>query len=161
MMFSAGSRQERAAVRLDNRRCVSDVLGMHSGSNVKADTIAHDLVRARSVFIVDDDEALVEALTELLRDEGHTVEAHTDGARALVRLKEGIRPDVVLLDYLMPGMNGGDFLVHLEVEGIDVPVMLFTALNASRVHVPTRNIRAMISKPFDFKRLLEELEKVG
>jgi twitching motility two-component system response regulator PilH len=134
---------------------------MFSRSNVKPGPIACDRRHARSIFIVDDDEALVDALTELLREEGHLVEPHTDVESALVRLKEGIRPDVVLLDYLMPGMNGGDFLVQLEREGIDVPVMLFTAMHASRVHVPTRNVRVMIRKPFDLERLLEELAKVA
>ena len=146
--------------RLDNQHRVSDVLGMFSRSNVNVATMAHDPEHARSVLIVDDDEALVEALTELLRDEGHVVEAHTDGFRALARLKDGFRPDVVLLDYLMPRMNGSEFLVELERHGIALPIVLFTAMNASRVHVPTRNVIAMIRKPFDLKRLFETLAKV-
>jgi CheY-like chemotaxis protein len=133
---------------------------MLSRSNVEPETTTHEVVRARSVFIVDDDEALVEALTELLREEGYAVEAHTDVVGALERLKAGTRPDVVLLDYIMPGMTGCDFLRHLEQVGIDVPVMLFTAMNESRVQVPKRNVRVVIRKPFDLKRLLEELEKV-
>ena len=115
----------------------------------------------RSVFIVDDDVALVEALSDLLREEGYAVEAHTDVITALGRLNEGIRPDVVLLDYLMPKMNGRDFLLELEREGIDVPVMLFTAMNESRVHVPKRNLRAVIRKPFDLEQLLHELSSIG
>jgi CheY-like chemotaxis protein len=135
---------------------------MFSRSNVEpAETDMHELARHRSVFIVDDDEALVEALSELLREEGYAVEAHTDALRALERLKAGTRPTVVLLDYLMPAMTGCDFLQHLEHAGIDVPVMLFTAMNEARVHVPMRNVRAVIRKPFDLKRLLEELERAG
>ncbi len=114
----------------------------------------------RSVYIVDDDPALVEALTELLREEGYAVEAFTDACVALARLEEGERPDVVLLDYLMPRMTGGEFLVALERAGIDLPVMLFTAMNESRVQVPRRNVRTVIRKPFDLERLLEELSRI-
>lgn len=146
--------------RLDNQRRVSDVLGMLSRSNVNVETMPQDPEHVLSVLLVDDDEALVEALTELLRDEGHVVEAYADGESALARLKDGFRPDVVLLDYLMPRMTGGEFLVELECQGIDLPVVLFTAMSASRVHVPTRNVIATIRKPFDLKRLLEALSKV-
>jgi CheY-like chemotaxis protein len=114
----------------------------------------------RSVFIVDDDPALVEALTELLCEEGYRVEAHTVATEALARLEGGVRPDVVLLDYLMPAMNGDEFLGALERAGVDVPVMLFTAMNESRVHVPARRVRAVIRKPFDLDRLLDELARV-
>lgn len=134
---------------------------MFSRSNVEPEKNTPEVAHGRSVFIVDDDEPLVEALSDLLREEGYAVEAHTDVLEALERLKAGTRPDVVLLDYLMPGMTGCEFLHHLEQVGIDVPVMLFTAMNESRVQVPIRNVRVVIRKPFDLKRLLEELEKVG
>lgn len=136
------------------------MLGMFSRSNVDAKMITQHPEQARLVLLVDDDEALVDALTELLRNEGYEVEAHTDVMKALVRLQDGFRPNVVLLDYLMPQMNGGVFLDHLERVGIDVPVMLFTAMNVSRVHVPPRNVKAMIRKPFDLKQLLDELAKL-
>lgn len=130
---------------------------MFSRPNVDPSQSEPALLAARTVFIVDDDEALVDALTELLRAEGHVVEPYTDGAYALARLREGARPHVILLDYRMPKMTGDDFLVQLDREGIHVPVMLFTAMCASRVRVPTSNVRAVIRKPFELKRLLEEL----
>jgi CheY-like chemotaxis protein len=133
---------------------------MLSRPNVTPSIATASVEGKRSVFIVDDDPALVEALTELLRDEGYAVEPHTDACVALARLEAGERPDVVLLDYLMPRMTGGDFLVALERAGIEVPVMLFTAMNESRVHVPRQNVRTMIRKPFDLERLLEELSRI-
>jgi CheY-like chemotaxis protein len=115
----------------------------------------------RFVFIVDDDDALVEALTELLREEGYVVEAHTVASKALARLESGARPDVILLDYLMPEMKGSEFLTALDRAGIEVPVMLLSAMNESRVDVPIRQVRAMIRKPFDLDRLLSELSRVA
>jgi CheY-like chemotaxis protein len=148
-------------VRLDDQCGGLDVVAMSACSHVTTDATMSTPARSRSVFIVDDDLALVEALSELLREEGYAVEAHTDVTVALERLSEGCRPDVVLLDYLMPRMNGRDFLLELEREGIDVPVMLFTAMNESRVQVPKRNVRAVIRKPFDLERLLAELSNIS
>lgn len=130
---------------------------MFSRLNVNSAHSKSAAVAARTVFIVDDDDALVDALTELLRAEGHIVEPYTDVVPALDRLREGARPHVILLDYRMPKMNGDDFLQQLEHEGIDVPVMLFTAMNTSRVRMPTRNVCALIRKPFELERMLEEL----
>jgi CheY-like chemotaxis protein len=145
---------------LDKHRCALDVLTMLSRSNVKTQADGSADCSVRTVFIVDDDDVLVEALTELLRDEGHAVEPFTDVVIALERLKLGARPHVVLLDYWMPKMNADEFLAQLEREGIDVPIMLFTAMNASHVRVPTRNVRAIIRKPFELQHLLEELASV-
>lgn len=114
-----------------------------------------------SVFIVDDDDALVEALSDLLREEGYEVEAHTVASEALARLEAGTRPDVILLDYLMPEMKGDAFLEALERAGIDVPVMVLSAMNESRLDVPVRRVRAMIRKPFDLEKLLDELQRLA
>lgn len=133
---------------------------MVAQSHVDIGIEVRTIVSGRSILIVDDDDALVDTLAELLRQEGCVVEAHTDVICALQRLQEGLRPDVILLDYLMPGMTGCEFLEQLEQDGIDVPVMLFTAMNASRVNVPMRNVRAVIHKPFELDRLLEELARI-
>ncbi len=126
-----------------------------SHANVTTAPANTTAVSARSVLIVDDDPALVEALTDLLREEGYLVEAHTVATDALARLSREPRPDVVLLDYLMPGMNGDEFLRALERAEIDVPVMLLSAMSESRM--PTRRVRAVIRKPFDLERLLAAL----
>jgi DNA-binding NtrC family response regulator len=73
---------------------------------------------------------------------------------------EGSWPEFVVLDHLMPQMNVRDFLAHLHRVWIGVPSTLFTAMNVARLHVPTRAVRAMIGKPFDLKRLFDQLSKV-
>jgi len=115
----------------------------------------------RSVLIVDDDDALVEALSELLREEGYRVETYTVAEGALARLREGAAPpDVVLLDYLMPTMNGDEFLAALDEAEIAVPVLLLSAMNESRVPRRSSLVRAVIRKPFDLDRLLGELAQI-
>jgi CheY-like chemotaxis protein len=114
----------------------------------------------RSVFIVDDDPALVETLAEILREEGYQVDAHTDARTALSLLRSGIKPDVVLLDYLMPVMNGDQFLAALESSGLALNVVLFTGMNAPQVRGTERLVRGVLRKPFDIERLLNELDRL-
>jgi len=137
------------------QRCMSS-----SPKTSNVDT-APDETCGRTVFLVDDDDALIEALTELLRDEGYVVEAYTSAFAALARLEAGARPDVILLDYLMPEMRGDAFLAALDDAGIDVPVMLLSAMCESRLRLPSRRLHAWIRKPFDLGRLLDELARLA
>jgi len=88
---------------------------------------------ASTVLIVDDDVALVEALTDFLEYEGYGVATAADGLAALDQLRRGLRPCVILLDLMMPGMNGWDFrreqMKDDELE--DIPVIVMTAANLS------------------------------
>ena len=61
------------------------------------------------VLIIDDDADIREAVTEVLSYEGHEVFGASEGEQGLVRCRQ-VRPDLVLLDLMMPGMNGWDFL---------------------------------------------------
>jgi CheY-like chemotaxis protein len=88
---------------------------------------------AGSVLIVDDDVDILEALAELLESEGYAVTTVTDGQAALNRLRAGLRPSVILLDLMMPGMNGWDFRTEQlkDVDLRDIPVVVVTAATAS------------------------------
>ena len=61
------------------------------------------------ILVVDDDRASVEALRELLKKEGHDVVCAENGREALERLREGRKFCVILLDVMMPVMNGYEF----------------------------------------------------
>jgi len=84
---------------------------------------------AQPVLIVDDDLDILEALTDLLESEGYNVTAVTDGRAALSHLRRGLRPSVILLDLMMPGMNGWDFRAEQvnDVDLRDIPVVVVTA----------------------------------
>jgi CheY-like chemotaxis protein len=58
--------------------------------------------------LVDDDEELRVALSDLLEDQGYTVQVAEDGAAGLALLRSGYRPCVILLDLVMAGMDGWD-----------------------------------------------------
>ena len=77
------------------------------------------------VLVVDDDPALAEMLTIVLRREGFDTAVVGDGTRALPAVRE-LRPDVVLLDLMLPGMNGIDVCRAIRTES-GVPIVMLTA----------------------------------
>ncbi len=77
------------------------------------------------VLVVDDDPALAEMLTIVLRGEGFETAVVADGTRALPAVRE-IDPDVVLLDLMLPGMNGIDVCRAIRAES-GVPIVMLTA----------------------------------
>ena len=77
------------------------------------------------VLVVDDDPALAEMLTIVLRGEGFDTAVVADGTRALPAVRE-LRPDVVLLDLMLPGMNGIDVCRGIRAES-GVPIVMLTA----------------------------------
>jgi two-component system response regulator MtrA len=79
------------------------------------------------VLVVDDDPALAEMLSIVLRGEGFETAVVGDGTRALPAVRE-VRPDVVLLDLMLPGMNGIDVCRAIRAES-GVPIVMLTAKN--------------------------------
>jgi adenylate cyclase len=84
--------------------------------------------RRPRLLVVDDDAPTREALIEGLSDEGFVVVAAEEGAQALEMMIE-TRPDVVLLDLMMPGMNGWEVLDEMKARPAlrDIPVVIVTA----------------------------------
>ncbi len=81
-------------------------------------------MRAR-ILVVDDDPALAEMLTIVLRGEGFDSAIVRDGSRALDAFRE-VRPDLVLLDLMLPGMSGLDVCKQIRAES-GVPIIMLTA----------------------------------
>ncbi|HEX9400393.1 MAG TPA: response regulator [Anaeromyxobacter sp.] len=81
------------------------------------------------IFVVDDDTDLREVIGELLVDEGYPTRLFENGRAALDLLRDGVRPRLILLDLMMPGMNGWQFRAEqLRDEALrDIPVVVMTA----------------------------------
>ena len=110
------------------------------------------------VLVVDDDPMVRETLGQVLRDEGYEVELANDGESALERLHAS-RPDAVLLDLMMPGMNGRRFLQALRDDPayVTLPVMLMTAVHGLEVNLATLGTTEVIYKPFNVDDLLNKV----
>ena len=81
------------------------------------------------ILVIDDEPMVREAVGRMLVAEGYAVDHATDGAAALALL-DADPPDVILLDLMMPGMNGRQFLTVLRDDrGSDVPVVVMTAVH--------------------------------
>lgn len=110
------------------------------------------MARGLKILVVEDDSDLADALAEVLTEEGYRVMYARDGAAAL-ELLAGEIPDLILLDLMMPGMNGWAFrerqLQDSRLRGI--PVLVLTALDH-----PERGIDAdgFIRKPISLDGLL-------
>lgn len=116
--------------------------------------------RARCVLVVDDDDDVRACLAEVLGDEGYLVHTASNGREALDALRdEGLRPDVIVLDMMMPVMDGWAFraeqLKIAELAGI--PVIVFTAYGAGAVE--ELNAAAFLKKPLRLDALLAAVER--
>jgi DNA-binding NtrC family response regulator len=102
------------------------------------------------ILIVDDEPFNLDLLEQELTDRGYVVERARDGAEAL-RKTESLRPDIVLLDYMMPGMSGLDVLRELQSSESDVPVIVMTAHGSIEVAVQAMKLGAydFVVKPFE------------
>jgi CheY-like chemotaxis protein len=83
-----------------------------------------------TVLIVDDDHPVVESLQEFLEDEGFQVVIAADGQAALDELRRGLRPCVILLDLMMPRMNGWEFRREQQQDDDlkDIPIVVVSAV---------------------------------
>lgn len=105
------------------------------------------------LLVVDDEPSILEVLTDVLGAEGHEVVTAANGREGLQRLAE-LRPDLVLLDWMMPQVDGRQMLAamraHPELARIPVLVM-----SAGRLSLEERaRIPHFLAKPFELDALL-------
>jgi DNA-binding response OmpR family regulator len=110
------------------------------------------------VLVVDDEPMVRETLGQVLADEGYVVDLAVDGETALDRVRNA-RPDAILLDLMMPGMNGRQFLQALrsDPQYAQVPVLLMTAVHGLEVNLATLGASEVVEKPFNVDELLNKV----
>jgi CheY-like chemotaxis protein len=117
---------------------------------------------ARSILVIDDDEACREAVVVLLNARGYEAVGVADGRAAIERVHSGGGgPAVILLDLMMPRMDGHEFLRLRETDPLllSVPVIVLTATGTRRVS-SSAPIAAIVQKPYKMKLLLQTVEAV-
>jgi DNA-binding response OmpR family regulator len=107
------------------------------------------------VLIVEDDEDLRDMMAQFLLVEGFRPETVSNGQEALDYLRKGPTPSVILLDMMMPIMDGWEFRREQQRDPrvANVPVIVLSALDRSRVG--DIGEAAFMKKPLDFDRLLD------
>ncbi|MEO9682592.1 MAG: response regulator [Tateyamaria sp.] len=105
----------------------------------------------KHVLLVEDEVNIIEALRFLLSREGWQVDTHSDGADAMdvIRAK---RPDLIVLDHMLPGKSGLDILTELRADHnfVDLPVLMLTARGQARdrEQAEKAGVSRFMTKPF-------------
>ncbi len=104
------------------------------------------------VLVVEDDVDCLDALVDVLSYDGYRVQTACHGLDAMQKLEAGPRPDVILVDLMMPVMNGWQFREAqlADAELASMPVIVITAGRPER----TIDARKILKKPFDVEELL-------
>ncbi|MEP7004224.1 MAG: response regulator [Chloroflexota bacterium] len=111
------------------------------------------------VLVVDDHEAIRDTLQVALDDEGFTVECAANGREALDIMARW-KPHVILLDLMMPVMDGWAFCEEQRRTGDTTPVVLLSAAGGLEMHARELRVAAFIAKPFDLDRVVSTIESV-
>lgn len=112
----------------------------------------------RTVLLAEDDRAIRHALERALTLEGYRVTAVADGVEALAQAHRG-RPDVLVLDVMMPGLDGLQVCRELRAEGDPTPILMLTALveTADRIAGLDAGADDYVVKPFDVEEVFARL----
>lgn len=113
------------------------------------------------ILVVDDDSKALRLMRQGLSEEGYAVETCEDGAEGLQRALVS-RPDLMVLDVMLPKLDGWEVLERLREEGMLTPVVMLTARDAVEYRVKGLTLGAddYITKPFAFSELLARIRTV-
>jgi CheY-like chemotaxis protein len=118
-------------------------------------------VLARLVLIVEDDDSVRRFVDRILERAGYLTKTAGDGVEALEVLEAGLTPDLIILDAIMPRMNGLEFYEKLRARGYDTPVILSSGYNpenfAGRLEDDSRIVS--VPKPYSRDALLRAIER--
>ncbi|MDF3307183.1 response regulator transcription factor [Rhodococcus sp. T2V] len=117
-------------------------------------------VEAR-VLVVDDEPNILELLSVSLRFQGFEVATASTGAEGLDTART-FRPDAVILDVMMPGMDGFGLLKRLRADGVDAPVLFLTAKDAVEDKISGLTLGAddYVTKPFSLEEVVTRLRVI-
>ncbi|WP_232732846.1 response regulator [Achromobacter ruhlandii] len=113
------------------------------------------------ILLVDDQPTLVALMSEFLSGEGYEVATHTDGLTALRQMLE-LRPDVVITDFSMPGMDGGALLTAMRENAYlsDTPVLVLSGRPESELEAACSARATLLRKPAEPQDVLHAIRSL-
>ncbi|MBR1674167.1 MAG: response regulator transcription factor [Eubacterium sp.] len=113
------------------------------------------------VLVVEDEKRLAETLADIISDSGDTVDVSNDGEDGYYNAASGIY-DAIVLDVMLPKMNGFDILKKIREEGVSTPVLMLTARTQLGDRVNGLNLGAdyYLTKPFENEELIASLHAI-
>ena len=117
--------------------------------------------RDRLILVVDDDPDILQTLALCLSSEGYRVAMAANGQEALDLLSRD-EPACILLDLMMPVMDGWEFVTELDNRGLrrKAPLLVLSADRAVQRHAGKLNADAFLAKPFDLDELLGKVAEL-
>jgi CheY-like chemotaxis protein len=118
------------------------------------------ILKSKTIFVIEDDPGISFVLSELLEGEGFKVQVAENGVVALELLQKHGVPSLILLDMIMPKMNGWEFAKEFT-EKYDhlCPIIVMTAAADAKQRAKDINAVDLIEKPFDFDQFLATIKK--
>ncbi len=115
------------------------------------------------ILVVDDDPDIRETLRLLLALEGYEVDAAEDGLEGLARLRAGPRPSLILLDLMMPRLDGEGLVREMRRDPslAEVPVVILSGHGAARCKAAELGVAGCLVKPIELEELLATIRRVG
>jgi DNA-binding response OmpR family regulator len=117
----------------------------------------------KKILIIDDDKELCEELSQILQDQEYLVDLAYDGKSGEVMV--GQNPyEIVILDYKLPGENGGEVLKRIKVKKPNLAVFIVSGRPQLEKYLEEENLSGLVAgvmnKPFDVDALLDKLRKL-
>ena len=109
------------------------------------------------VLIIDDEESILDVLTECFVEENFEVKTLL-AVNDVVAVVKDFMPDVVIVDFLLRGLNGGDLCHEIKMVDPDLPVVIISAFPKHTLSLGRYNCDLFIAKPFDIFDLVEQVK---
>ena len=115
----------------------------------------------KCILVIEDDDSIRDLVTDILQSVGYRVERAADGLQALVKVSVR-RPDIIVLDLMMPVMDGWTFLEHFRKnpECSATPVVVTSAYTTLGKTARELHVEAFLAKPFDMDALVGVVERL-
>jgi DNA-binding response OmpR family regulator len=112
------------------------------------------------VLMVDDEFDLLEIVASLLETEGFQVSVYDDPRSAVAAVCDGLTPDLVMLDFRMPWLNGSETLKQMRGCGLTAPAVLVSAMASLAAESAAAGFDDALSKPFEIDELARLLRRL-
>lgn len=126
-------------------------------------TVLADVSSPARILVVEDDPSIRETIVELLQEDGYAVDSASNGAEALERLAGDAAPSLILLDLMMPVMDGWTFrsAQRRDPRLAEIPVLVISAGHGADTRsVSALGVSGFLPKPFDVDTLMENVHRL-
>ena len=115
---------------------------------------AHAATPHKHILVVEDDQDVRQSIVQSLEVMGHRVTSVSNGEAALASLRKSL-PDLLIVDYVMPGMNGAELIGHVQASWPDIPIILATGYADMENVGKVLGAKSILKKPFGVATLTE------